>query len=334
LINILSFFFTFRQFGDIIPLMKISKFFLATCLLYVVFLLSSCTLPFVGKKKKAALQVTSDSKATVFLNDEHVGQTPYFDENLKPGEYSLKLIPETTEPSLLSWQGMLKLSSGILTVVNRSFGETEEFSSGYVLSLEPIAEKEAVRISIISTPDSVVVSLDGEPKGFTPLSLDGIDEGEHLLTISSSGYKEEVIKAKTVKGHKLVVNVQLAKEKKEEAEEEDEEATESAEKSSSSDQLADSEDKEEDETEEEETTETEEEDEMERPYVKIKDNPWGYLNVRSEPSTAGGAETVVVKVDLGDVFKYIETSDNGWYKIEYEEDKMGWVSGKYTKLYE
>lgn len=309
--------------------MKISKFFFAVFLLYLVFLLSSCTLPFVGKKKKAALQVTSDSKATVFLNEEHVGQTPYFDEDLKPGEYSLKLIPETTEPPFLSWQGMLKLSSGILTVVNRSFGEAEEFSSGYVLSLEPIAEKEAVRISVISTPDSVVVSLDGEPKGFTPLSLDGIEEGEHLLTISSSGYKEEAIKAKTVKGHKLVVNVQLAKEKEEDVEEKDEEATDSAEKEEGKPSPKPS-----SKEEEEETTEAEEEDEMERPYVKIKDNPWGYLNVRSESSTAGGTETVVVKVDLGEVFKYIETSDNDWYKIEYEEDKMGWVSGKYTKLYE
>lgn len=308
--------------------MKKSKLLIAFLLLFVTFILSSCTLPLIGKKKKAALQITSDSKATVFFNDEHIGQTPYFDENLKPGEYSVKLIPETTEPPLLFWQGMVKLSSGILTVVNRSFGETEELSSGYVLSLEPIAEKEKIRVSVISTPDSVVVSVDGEPKGFTPLSFDGLEEGEHLLTISSPGFKEERIKAKTVKGHKLAINVQLAKEEKEE-EEEDEEATESAEKEESKASPKPSPKGEE----EEETAETEE-DEMERPYVKINDNPWGYLNVRSEASTAGGTETVLVKVDLGEVFKYIETADNGWYKIEYEEDKMGWVSNKYAKLYE
>ncbi len=103
--------------------------------------------------------------------------------------------------------------------------------------------------------------------------------------------------------------------------------TGSAEKSSSSDAVEDEEEK------EKVTAETKE-DEMERPYVKINDNPWGYLNVRSEPSTSDGTETVVVKVDLGDVFKYIETADNGWYKIEYEEDNMGWVSNKYSKLYE
>ena len=311
--------------------MKKCKLLIAFLLLFVAFILSSCTIPLIGKKKKAALQITSDSKATVFFNDEHVGQTPYFDENLKSGEYSLKLVPETTEPPLLFWQGMVKLSSGILTVVNRSFGETEELSSGYILGLEPIAEKEKVRVSVISTPDSVVVSVDGEPKGFTPLSFDGLDEGEHLLTISSPGFREESIKAKTVKGHKLVINVQLAKEKEEEIEEdEDEEATESAKKNESKVSPKPSP---EDEEEEEETAETEE-NQIERPYVKISDNPWGYLSVRSEPSTSGGTETVIVKVDLGEVFKYIETADNGWYKIEYEEDKMGWVSNKYTKLYE
>jgi len=292
--------------------MKISKLFVACCLLPIALFLSSCNLPFLEKRKKAALQVTSTPKTTVFLNDEHGGQTPYFDENLKPGEYRLKLVPETASPPLLPWQGVVKLTPGILTVVNRNLGENEEQSSGHVLSLEPIAEKKAVRISIISTPDSVVVNLDGEPKGFTPLSLDNLTEGEHLLTISSPGFREETIKAKTVKGYKLMINVQLAQELEEKASpkptpspkiEEDEEATEAA-------------------------------DEMERPYVKIKDNPWGYLNVRSEPSRSGGNETVITKVDLGKVFKYIETSENGWYKIEYEEDKMGWVSGKYTKLYQ
>lgn len=322
--------FTFSQFGDIIPLMKKYKLLTASLLLFVAFILSSCTIPLIGKKKKAALQITSDSKATVFFNDEHIGQTPYFDENLKPGEYSLKLVPETTEPSLLSWQGMVKLSSGILTVVNRSFGETEELSSGYILSLEPIAEKEKVRVSVISTPDSVVVSVDGEPKGFTPLSFDGLEEGEHLLIISSPGFREESIKAKTIKGHKLMINVQLAKEKEEELEE-DEEATESAKPPFEFIPMSE-EDKETTETEDEESSDSE--DEIERPYVKINDNPWGYLNVRSEPSTSGGAETVIVKVDLEEVFKYIETADNGWYKIEYEEDKMGWVSNGYTKLYE
>lgn len=308
--------------------MKTLKLLFISCLLFTAIFLTSCTLPFFGQKKKAALQITSEPKATVFLNGEHLSQTPYFDENLKPGDYTLKLVPESSETSLSPWQAAIKLNPGIMTVVNRRFGETEEESSGYILTLEPIAEKDKARISVISTPDSVVVSLDAEPKGFTPLSLDEVEEGERVLNISALGYREETIKAKTIKGHKLIVNVQLAKIIEEKEEDEDEEATKSAERT-------ESEATKEPETKQEASPSAKtEEAEIEKPYVKINDNPWGYLNVRSEPSTSGGTDTVITDVDPGDLYPYVDTSEGGWYKIEYEEDKMGWVSGKYATLYE
>jgi len=321
---------------DIIWLMKISKLTNVLLILFLSFFLSSCTLPFLGKRKKAALQVTADPKATVFLNDEHLSQTPYFDENLKPGEYALKLVPDSSEGSLLPWQGMVKLSPGIMTVVNRTLGKTASDSSGYVLSLEPIAEKDQVIISIISTPDNVVVTLDGEPRGFTPLSLDNISEGEHTLIISSPGFREEIIQAKTAKGHKLVINAQLAEENLEKADEkEDEEATDSANleeedslEDADEETVVDKNNEEEDET-EESSSKT-----MALPYVEIKTTPTGWLNVRSEASTAGGDETILVKIDTGDVFKFIEANEDGWYKIEYEEDKQGWISGTYAKLFQ
>lgn len=299
--------------------MKTTKLLFGLGLLSI--LLSGCTLPFI-KKKKAALEVISTPKATVFLNGNHVGQTPFFDENLKPDEYTLKLVPETTETSLLTWQGIVKLNQGIMTVVNRNLAESEDKSSGYILTLESMAEKEKIKVSIISTPDSAVVTLDGEPKGFTPLVLEDVPEGERLLTISAPGFKEETIKAKTVKGYKLMVDIQLATEIEEETEEEEEEATESAKPSPkpSSDLELDEE-------------ATEGGTEMEKPYVKIKDTPTDWLNIRSEPSTAAKEETVLTKIYPGEVYKFIEANDTGWYKIEYEEGKQGWISGKYTTLY-
>jgi uncharacterized protein YgiM (DUF1202 family) len=73
---------------------------------------------------------------------------------------------------------------------------------------------------------------------------------------------------------------------------------------------------------------------MERPYVKIKDTPTGFLNVRSEPSTSGGDETIVIKIDPGEVYKFIDANDLGWYKIEYKRGEQGWISGRYAELYE
>ena len=283
--------------------------------------LSGCKLPFV-KTKKAALQVLSEPKATVFLNDSHVGQTPYYDDQLKPEEYTLKLVPEG-DGVILTWQGIIKLSPNILTVVDRNLGKSEDGSSGYILNLEPIGDKEKAKISVISTPDGVVVNLDGEPKGFTPLSLEDVAEGERVLTISSPGFKEQVVKAKAVKGYKLMIDVQLAREE-EEKEEEEKEATSSAEEEK------------EGEEEKEEIKEDKEASpgaEMERPYVKIKETPTGWLNVRSEPSAAGKEETIITKIDPGEVYKFIESNDSGWYKIEYETGKQGWISGKYVTLY-
>lgn len=303
--------------------MKIFRGLLILLLLAVPVLLIIFGLPLM-KKKKAALQVMADTKATVFLNDSHLGQTPFFDEKLKPGEYTLKLVPETDGTKLLPWQGIIKLSPGIMTVVNRLLADSEDKVSGYILTLEPISEKDKAKIAIISTPDSVVVNLDGEPKGFTPLALENVTEGERLLVISAPGFQDINIKAKAAKGYKLIVNVQLAKQEEEQVEpavltEEEKEATPSA--SAKPSALP------------EKAEEASPGAEMAKPYVKIKDTPTGWLKVRSEPSTAGGEETVLTKLDPGEVYKFIEANDTGWYKIEYETDKQGWISAKYATLY-
>ncbi len=66
--------------------------------------------------------------------------------------------------------------------------------------------------------------------------------------------------------------------------------------------------------------------------VKIKPNSLGYLRVRSG---AGRGNPEVAKVKVGDVFVVLEEA-NGWYKIEYEEGKEGWISGnaQYTEKIE
>jgi len=271
----------------------------------------------------------ADPKSTVFLNDNHVGQTPYFNEEIKEGDYTLKIVPDSTSEPLLTWQGIVKLYPGIMTVVSRNLAASENQMSGYTLSLEPISDKEATKVSVISTPDGVVVNIDGEPKGFTPLSLDDVLEGERQITLSSPGFKEETLTAKVVKGHKLLIDVQLAKQEVLEEADEDEEATPSADKS----------DDEVDEDEEIDGFLDEDEEaspgaEMARPYVKIKDTPTGWLNVRSEPSTAGKDETVLVKIYPGEVYKFIEVNQTGWYKIEYEKGKQGWIAGQYATLFD
>jgi len=307
-----------------------SKFNLFFLIFAAALVLGGCTLPF-SPGKKAALQITSNPKTTVFLNDSHVGTTPYFDEKIKPGEYKIKLIPESGSQTNLSWEGRVKMVGGVLTVVSRDLGQDEEKSSGYVLSLEPKTDKGTSSIETVTTPDGAVVSLDAEPKGFAPLNVDNVSEGEHSLVISSPGYVEKSIKAKTVKGYKLVASVQLAK-MPEETSTPTEEASPSAEVSPSpkptSSPKATSKASPKASPKASSTTETGEET-MERPYVLIKSPTTGWVRVRSQPSTAGEELT---KVNDGEKYKHLD-SQNGWYEIEYEAGKNGWISGKYAEVY-
>ena len=285
---------------------------------------------FLGKKlfasrKKAALSVNTNPRATVFLDGEHLGSTPYYNESLKAGEYVLKIVPESTGQALMPWEGRVSLSPGILTVVNRELGLTQDDSSGEILSFEPLADKNTVSISVVTTPDGAVVNLDGEPRGFAPLTLDNITEGDHILLVSSPGFKERTIKAKTVKGHKLIASVQLRRESEATAEAAAPEETEASPsptpkispspvgspKPTASPKVSTA-------------------SPLPRPYAVIKSPDTGWVRVRSEPSTSGEE---LAKVNDGEQFPLVD-EQSGWYKITYETGKNGWISGKYAEKFE
>ena len=305
------------------------RFLPLAILLTTVLLLSGCTI--FPSRKKAALNVTTTPKATIFLDGEHLGQTPYYNEKLKSGEYVLKIVPESSGQALTPWEGRVNLSPGILTVVNRELGLTQELSSGEILSFEPLADKKAASISIVTTPDGAVVNLDGEPRGFAPLSIDNISEGEHILVVNSPGYQEKSIKAKTVKGNKLIASIQLARIATDTASSGESEATPSASPKASPQASP--------------TTKTSPSPsvkaspkaspttDLARPYVQIDSPDVGWVNVRSEPSTAKGDETILTKVDHGQQFPLL-SEQSGWYQIEYETGKKGWISGKYAEKFE
>ncbi len=277
---------------------------------------------FLGRGGPAALQISSTPSATVFLDGNSMGITPFFNDKLEPGEHTVRLVPEATTDQLVPWEGKVNLAPNILTVINRTFGSSEDESSGETLSLEKIGQKDSSSLEVISVPDQAVVKVDGEPKGFAPVLIEDLSAGDYQVTVSAPGYEEKTISAHTVTGYKLTVTVQLAKEK-----EEEEEATPSAE------------------IEEEEEKEEEGEAEatptpktgatptasVDKPYVRIKDTPTGWLRVRLGPSTSA---TEAAKVNPGETYPYLDETENGWHKIEYEEGEEGWVSGTYSELVE
>jgi len=265
-------------------------------LLFIVFsgiFLSGCTLPGTGNKL-AALQISSLPRATVFLDNKHIGRTPYYDEKLKPGEYSLKLLSENEGSESGTWNGKIKLTPETLTVVNWQFGATSGNSEGEVLSLEKI-DGNNIEVAVISTPDQAQVTIDREVKGSTPLILKDISGGDHDIGISKDGYNQRSIRTKTIQGYRLTINAQLSKtEVASNSGKLDLEATDSAKPKNAS--------------------------------VVIKETPTGWLRVREEASLAASESA---KVNTGETFPYLEEKE-GWIKIEYQKGKTGWVSSQYV----
>jgi len=273
---------------------------------------------FFGKPGLALVSISATPKAAVFIDGIQVGYTPYSNDKIQAGEHVVKLVPETTGDNLVPWEGKVNLIPKVLTVIKRTLGSSESASSGEIIWLEKIASKDKSSLAVVSFPDQAVVKIDGEPKGFTPVVIENIEPGSYQIAVALPGYEEKTISAKTFVGYKLIVNVQLAK--KIEGIEEATSSGERAELTSTPTPKGSPSPK---------VTPKSEVTPPAKPYVKIKETPTGWLRVRMEPSTLA---TEAAKVNPGEMFPYLGEEKNGWYKIEYEEGKDGWVSGVYVEL--
>lgn len=271
----------------------------------------------------AVLKISANPQATIFLNGQHLGKTPYEDE-VKPGEYALKLVPDS-RGQMVSWENKLKLNSGMLTFINRNLSENELTSSGEILTLEKINGKSA-EIVVISTPDGASVSLDNANRGETPFLLKDIDPGDHDLTLTKTGFSDRTLKIKTTAGFKVTASFQLALDSSA--------ATVSATPSPTPATTSAS----------PKPTVTPKATakpsgtpvvELPRPYVKILETnltceSTTCLNVRTEPNKSA---TVSATVKTGETYPLLD-QQNGWYQIKYQGADKGWVSGQYAEKFE
>lgn len=243
----------------------------------------------IFKTAKAGLQVESKPSARLFLDGREVGTTPYQTGELEGGEKVIRLVPEG---NLSPWETKINLTEGALSYVYRKFDFSESSSSAKIVTLEKLADKKAKALMVISTPDSCRVKVDGEEKGFTPLPLDNLTEGEHEVSLFSPGFEEMQINTRVTSGFRINLNFKLA--------------------------------------EKQEISLPEEKKDDLKPYVLIKETPTGWLRVRLEPSVNASE---AAKVKPGEKYPFLE-EQSGWFKISYEEDKEGWISGQYASKVE
>ncbi len=85
---------------------------------------------FLGRQGPGALQISATPRATVFIDGTQTGITPFFNDKIKAGEHTIKLVPELTTDSLVSWEGKVNLLPSISSAINRTWGSSESASSG------------------------------------------------------------------------------------------------------------------------------------------------------------------------------------------------------------
>lgn len=256
------------------------------------------------KPKYAGIYINTNPTSMVYIDGEEMGRTPY-KKTLKPKEIEIKLVPDSFQLPLYPFETRMDLIAGVETVIKRDFGETEELSSGEILSFEK-GIRDETSLSVITIPDSGKLIIDRKDKAFTPHKTSAILPGNHVLELSASGFVAKEIRVKTYRGYKLTAFVQLSK-----SVIQDVDKLETA------------------------TSAAEIEREKENIMVKIKTTPTGFLRVREQPSSIANE---VGQVIPGQTYVLLEQDEKtGWYKIEFKEDsdrqviKSGWISNQYAE---
>jgi len=251
------------------------------------------------KPKPAGILITSTPTSSVFIDGQLMGKTPY-EGVFDPGTVLVGLIPDEVDKKYVPYEAKVTLASGIKTIVRRELSETEEASSGDIVSFEKEAGKSASLVAI-SDPDIAQVLINGTPRGFSPYKSSSLSVGEHQVTIKSPGFIERTLTVKTVAGYKLTIIVKLGK-----IVEEPKAEAIAVEK---------------------------------KTYVEILDTPTGFLRVRSLPGSAG-REIHQVKPgekylfldednDSGWFKIQLEAPTTG-----LPEGRSGWVSDEYSQKIE
>ncbi len=259
-------------------------------------LIGFAVLAFLGifRDQISGILIESDPEAVVYINNEEVGKTPY-EQNRKAEEITIRIKPVSPEGVILDdFETKLSLVPGIKTIIKRSFKESEDDSSGAIVSFEKLGGDESF-VTVISIPDNSQVLIDGKVQGYTPLRVK-VPAGDHTLIVSSEKYLEKSLPIRVYKGYKLTASVKLARVKEKQTEE-----------------LA-----------------VLAEEIVSLGRIKINNNEVGFLRVRSG-ANIGFPEVAQVKPD--EEYDILEEGERAsWYKIKVGEIE-GWVSAEFvTKL--
>lgn len=154
----------------------------------------------LGIRENTGIRVfSSPDGADVLLDNQIVGKTPYQNDSLEAKEMRVKLQSEVG-----SWEGQVRLGSRTVAVVNRTLAKDKTAQAGETLTLEA-----GQGVSVISSPSTSVIEVDGQALGQTP-GFYQVTSGDHTFLISHPGFLNRSIKATVPLGYRLVISADLA----------------------------------------------------------------------------------------------------------------------------
>lgn len=260
----------------------INIFFTALIIISASLILGGC-----GFSSIAGIEINTQPPVKIKIDDKNAGMSPYKNRSIKTGIIDIKLSQE----GIGSWERQIELKKNISTVINWTFGKNDDYSGGYILSMEKVGGKLSGMI-ISSSPAKATVMVGGENRGLTPLFLADLGEGDKEIKITMPGYKNINLGVRPVVGHQIVLEAMMAREERIAV------AT---------------------------PTQTQIPQEL-GSKIKILKTDTGWLRVRDLPNSAG---LEIDKVNAGETYDSVGSSGD-WTHIIVRE-KQGWVSSKYVE---
>lgn len=250
-------------------------------------------------QNKGDLRVESRPEGTsVFINNRLVGETP-LQLSLTEDVYDIKLVPEASrDKTYMTWSDKIRVYRDTTSFVNRVLAADSQDMAGEMLRPEKSGSARG-QILINTEPSGLFISLDGEERGLSSLFIDNIPSGSHELTVQGEGLLPRTVPVKVTDGYKILIDVSLAIDRHYVAKKK--EANKKA---------------------------SDEKKKIAGGIVVIQPTDTGWLRVRSAPSLDASESA---KIDVGTQAPFF-TQENGWYEIEYEEGKRGWISADYAAI--
>lgn len=160
--------------------------------------------------QNSALTVNSSGgKSEVFLNGDKIGETPLSADNLSPGDYSVEIKRITSQQGFYTTiTREMHIEQNTRTLVEVEIGPSQQFSSTTVVYYRDNNSHNS-SMYISTNPKSSTITIDSNEYTDSPLVIDDIESGEHIISVEADGYEGSEVSVISRDGYTLIAEFDL-----------------------------------------------------------------------------------------------------------------------------